>query len=364
MKYVPIGYFGKICLRTVQRMRERRKAVIRRTVFAVIMIIAAAALFTANYKRNEEATYSAENSHVEHLSSQSGNPAETAKGIPEPDDAYTLVRLTLGGNCTPASMLGHTIYGTFNAVAEAEGTDYFFSGLRDIFSEDDCTVLGCAAVLSDRELAPAEKKAGEDAEWYLAPGKNAGVFSDCGVEIIGLENTRSDDYGKEGRNDTAEALEKAGLTWSDSGKAAYPVLAGAKIGLLSVSLDEGDDTAGLISWVEKAAESCSYVVVYAERGSAEDAYYDTLGRTLIDAGCSLVCYTGAVPESGTEAVSYGGGVIVNSLGYLLDGAAKYAESDTFLYGVTLTVMGSRVVQAEGELIPVDLSENAWQPKAE
>lgn len=345
-------------------MRERRTTVIKRTTFVVVMTITVTVLLLANHELNEGANYIAENSPVPQLASQDGYSYETEQGIAEPEDAYTVVQLTFGGNCTPASMLGSSTYGTFNAMAEEEGTGYFLSRLSGIFAKDDCTVLGCAAVFGDDSLSPIEKEAGDTLEWYLAPKKNMEIFSSSGVEVLSVANSRVKDYGAEGVDSTQAAVTSAGMQWSNSGKAVYLEKAGIRLGLLCTSLSNGGDSAGLTAWVEKAAESCQYVMVYVEREASEGTYYTDLAHSLIDAGCDFVCYTGYCGENGAVSEAYGEGIIVDSLGYLLDGGNKFPTADTALYCLELTVDHGVITQIEGQLIPVKPYEEPWQPVAD
>lgn len=345
-------------------MHERRTTVIKRTIFVVVMTIAVTVLLFANYELNKGANYTVENSPVDKLASHEGIAPETEQGIAEPEDAYTIIQLTFGGNCTPASMLGSSTYGTFNAIAEEEGTAYFLSRLSGIFAQDDCTVLGCAAVFSDDELSPADKEEGEVLEWYLAPTKNAEIFSTAGVEVLSVENDRIKDYSTEGIDATKAAIESTGMMWSNSGKAVYLDRAGIKIGIFCTSLDDGTDSAGLTAWVEKAAQSCRYVIVYVEREALAGTYYTDLARSLIDSGCNLVCYTGYCGETGAVSEVYNDGIIVDSLGYLLDGGNKFPTADTALYSLAITVDDGVITQVEGQLIPVKPYEEPWQPYVE
>lgn len=345
-------------------MHERRTTVIKRTIFVVIMTIAVTALLLVSHELNEGANYNAENSPVRKLASQDGTSYETEQGIAEPEDAYTVVQLTLGGNCTPASMLGSSTYGTFNAIAEEEGTAYFLSRLSGIFAKDDCTVLGCAAVFSDNSLAPIAKETGDTLEWYLAPKKNMEIFSTAGVEVLSVDNSRVKDYGPEGVDSTQAAATSMGMLWSNSGKAVYLDRAGIRIGLLCTSLRDGADSAGLMAWIEKATESCQYVIVYVDREASEGTYYTDLAHSLIDAGCGLVCYTGYCGENGVSSEVYHEGVIVDSLGYLLDGGNKFPTADTALYCLAITVDDGIITKIEGQLIPVKPYDEPWQPVAD
>lgn len=359
-------------------MHERRRTMIKRTLYVVIMaIVLTMALFTA-HEIETGGTYGGELDTVRLLSSYSGRSLATEQMVAEPEDAYTLVRLTFGGNCTPGSMLGSSAYGTLNAAAEEEGMSYFLSDLSDVFLEDDYTLLGCAAVLGDGELTPKEKADGETLEWYLAPSDNAEIFASSGVEFLSMENDRVMDYGEEGLLSTEQAVQAHGLLFGSSSKAIYVDRAGIRIGILCCSMKTEADTVGALAWVTAARETCDYCVAYVDRpldsgsGRREQAEREetdasaamendstVFGRALIDAGYDLVCFTGG--GDGCTAAAYGDGVVVDSLRYLFDGGQRFPETDSALYCVTLTVRGGAIEQAEGALLPVRITEEPWKP---
>ncbi len=340
-------------------MSERRKTVIKRTIFIVVMLIAMAVLlFWDLVWRSADANYSPENNPVNSL--QEAAQPDTESSIAEPEDAYTVMRLTFGGDCTPASMLGSSSYGTFNAMAAEEEPDYFFSRLGWLFQEDDCTVLGCAATFSDNKPEARKKEAGEEVAWYLAPTENAKIFSSSSVDVVSLANSRSNDYGEVGQADTKAALEAEGIAWSNGGKAYYVEKAGVRVGILCASVSPDGDLSGIQAWLETA--SCAMKILYLERTADSDEFYNNLAKDLIDAGSSVVCYVGG----GTEAKSavYANGIIVNSLGYLLDGNNKFPTENTAVYSLTMTIDDGAILQIDGHLIPIRPYDDPWQPVAE
>jgi len=340
-------------------MHEKRVTVIKRTVFIVVMSIVLTALLFIAHEKNEGSNYAVQNYTVDMMLSEAQSQPE-ADSIEVPDEAYSVVRLTFGGECTPASMLGSRTYGTFNAMAEKEGTAYFFSRISGIFAEDDCTVLGCAAVLSDsEELSPAEKSYGEEIAWYLAPAKNAEVFSSSSVELLSLANSRVMDYGEAGFESTKEALTSRGLDWSSTDKAAYIERAGIRIGILCTSVSDGGYYESLVSWAKTASESCDFVVIYADRKESAGTFYTDMAKELIDAGCSLVCYSGYADK--ISCTAYNNGMIVDSLGYLIDGGERFSSKETALYQIIMTVHKGKITSVKSELTPVRIYEDDWSP---
>ncbi len=342
-------------------MQEQRNNAVKRIVYASVMIIAAALLIFAHHEIYKGVNYRFQHEQASNLSHQHESTPDPLEGIDEPTDLSHIIHLTLGGNCTPAAILGSNSFGTFNLMAEEEGGAVFFQGLNEVFAEDDCTVLGCAAVFSSKELSFDET--GSEELPLLGSPKNAEVFSLGGVELLSLEHARSKAYGETGLADTKSALTEGGLRWIDGETPYILEKFGIRIGILCAQIPVEADPVSYTEAVAAADKDCDYVILYAEREATEVPYYTELARTLIDSGCDLVCWTGAASENGPRAEAYNGGIIVDSLGYLLDGST-YSASDTALYSVSVSVNKNVIEQVEGELIPVTFPESPWLPCVE
>jgi len=339
-------------------MQEHQINMVKRAVFAVVMVIAAVLLIYAQHEVRHGATYKINNLTVNALEEKNENKCTSANGIAEPLDLSRIIRITLGGNCTPAALLGTNSFGSFNWTAEENGMNSFFAELSPLFAEDDCTVLGCAAVLSDREFSFDENASLE--MHLLGPAKNAEIFSQSSVEILSLCNKRAECRGTDGLNDTKAALEAQSIAWVDQTVLYCTELYDITLGILGICPAHGTDTAEIIDSAKRASEQCDYLIVYAEREEAEDDYYTLLAQGLIDSGCDLICFTGG--GSPAEAVPYNNGMIVDSLGYLLDGGS-YTPSATALFSLSLSVRSGVIEQAEGALIPIVFESDPWIPMA-
>jgi len=339
-------------------MQEHQKNTAKRIVYASVLIIAAAFLIFAHHEIHRGVNYSFEEPKVNCLADGGAGVSSPIASLDEPADVSHVIHLTLGGNCTPAAILGTNSFGTFNLMAEEEGKEGFFAQLNEVFSEDDCTILGCSAVLSDGEF-PDGGHSSEELP-YLGPAANAEVFSAAYAEVLSLENARCKVYGESGVSDTRAALEDAGLRFVDAENAFSFEQYGITVGILGAQLTTDADSTALIERVSSAKETSDYLILYAERYAAEDERYIDLARAAIDAGCDLVCYTGYSDGDMPSVQVYNNGMIVDSLGYLLDGST-FTPSDTALYCVSISVNGDTVEQVEGTLVPVTYSENPWIP---
>ena len=342
-------------------MQEQQNNTAKRIVLASILIAAAAFLIFANREIRRGVTYSFEEPQVNILAdsdAQSDVDRTPLSSIEEQEDLNHVIHLTVGGNCTPAAVLGTNSFGSFNRMAEEDGAHVFFADLNEVFAEDDLTVLGCAAVLSDSEIY-YEDSASDELP-YIGPLKNAHVFSSGGEKILSLEHERCKLLGEIGVSETKNAVESAGFYSVDSENAVFFEKYGVTVGVLSAAIPPHADVSVLTESVTSAAEACDYLILYAERYEAEENYYISLAKTFVDAGCELVCYTGYTDGTEPEILAYNNGVIVDSLGYLLDGST-YEGADTALYCLSLSVNEGVLEKTEGALVPVTYGENPWIP---
>ncbi len=338
-------------------MTNHQATHMKRALFLTVAVIAIAAALFIRHELYHGADYSPDNVPADQLS-HNGGADEPLSAVEEPMELSKVVRLTFGGNCTVGAALGTDTYGTLNHTAVIEGTDFFFSELNTLFRRDDCTVLGCAAVLTDRELAFDESSGNLP---YLAPSENAAIFSSAFVELVSLANERAAVCGTEGLNDTQTAVEQAGLHRTDDSNAYYMEQAGLRIAILGASAWESDAGETIAKRASVVSETCDYVAVYANRTSGAEDHYAAIARQAIDAGADLVCFTGAPSdEDEVFAETYNEGIIVNSLGTLIDGGA-FSASDTALFRITLTVEENTITEVVGELIPVTYGTHPWQP---
>ncbi len=331
---------------------------IKRLIFLVVMAVLAAAVALINHELRRGANYSLNNDPNPQLT-YADDTGGTISAIEEPEALPKIVRLTFGGNCTVGAALGTSSFGTFNHTAAMEGADYFLSALAPILSEDDLTVLGCAAVLSDLELSYND---GDGEEFpYIGSVENGAIFSSGSVELVSLANRRAMVYGRTGTGDTKAVVKQADVAWTDDENAYYFEKSGIRIAILGASSDEDDTIETIVMRATIVSETCDYVVAYVNRDSGREDYYAALARQAIDAGADLVCFTGAPSDSGEiRAETYNNGIIINSLGSLIDGGS-FTAPDTALLRITLNVEGDAITRVEGELLPVTYGTHPWIP---
>jgi len=96
----------------------------------------------------------------------------------------------------------------FDNVAEKEGYEYFFANFKEMFEQDDLTIINLECVLTNTSANQASKK-------HPLRGKTdfAKILSLSGIELAGLSNNHISDYGNPGFRSTVKALEENGISW-------------------------------------------------------------------------------------------------------------------------------------------------------
>ncbi|MBE6541425.1 MAG: hypothetical protein E7672_03145 [Ruminococcaceae bacterium] len=343
------------------KLDSREKIIVQRTAFAAVAfilvffsVLSYSILFRgANYPASVDKSPVHEVVEVD----------DAVLNLIEPDFSYSVTRLTFGGTCTTASLLGIDAYGTFGHEYSLTGAGHFFEKIDDIFKSDDMTLLGLNNVLSDsEELTQAEK---ETPEWYIAPASYADIFAEGGVDALSLECERTKDYGWVGYAETKAAVENSGVVWGDSGKAIYKTYDSGISTAYYCSVLRESDKDGIIGWLNTASANHDFVVLYLTDSDLSETPSETkksLFRAYIDAGADLVVGTNSAVIQPYE--EYGDGFIVYSLGTLIDGSSKYGEKYSVLLSVELRSRGGDVVDTLFGIIPIQNydSDHAWCPE--
>ncbi len=330
-------------------MNNRDKITKSRVIFLLVTLAAVALFSIFNSVFNKGASFEAS---TDTLVSDSALPPENpAPSITEPEDSHQLIRLTFGGTCTPASMLGSSSYGTFNAMRNDMGAEYFFERISQIFAEDDLTVVGCNAVLGDSsELTPAENGG---TEWYLAPAGTVDIFTSSGVDAVSLACSKTMDYGWVGYASLKSTVKESGLDFGDAGKAIYRSFGDIDVAVYCCILKESERD-GIADWIKTASANNDFVALYVcDRLTGNDETSDmvsSLLRGYIDAGADLIVGTNETQLKKSE--KYGDGYIVYSLGALLDGTTKYPEKYTALLSVELRANEGKITDISYGFIPL------------
>ena len=262
--------------------------------------------------------------------------------------AERVITLTFTGDCT----LGNEEVrinqsDSFYTCAEREGYDYFFACFRDMFSQDDLTVINLEGVLSDSPKGEVKDKSFR----FRGPTDYVRILTGASVELAGLANNHTVDYGPRGLADTKETLEKAGIGWIRSTEYFTLEKAGIRICFFAADYaiynSSGKEIKKKIAALKENGEADAVVVLFhngAEYSPKHTTVQEQIGNTFVDCGADLVIMHHPHVVQGIQIRN--NRTICYSLGNFVYGGNRLIHTDPTEHGRYVTSRYSLVVQAK------------------
>ena len=99
---------------------------------------------------------------------------------------------------------GYPYYGTFDNEYQNIGEDfnYFFENLKDVFANDDLSVVNLEGPLTTAQNAKVKKFAFKGELYYV------NILKSGNIEVVTIANNHSEDYFEEGMKDTKFILDE------------------------------------------------------------------------------------------------------------------------------------------------------------
>lgn len=288
--------------------------------------------------------------------------------VPQTDAPSEPVQITvsLTGDCT----LGTDEYfgwdTSLNAYYLTQGADYFLENVRDIFKQDDLTIVNLEGTLTTSVTREDKQFAFKGDPEFIS------ILSGSSVEAANVANNHSHDYGEQSFTDTLDAARGAGITTFGYDETAVMDVKGIKVGLVGIyELDDHmarePQLAANIAKVK--AEGAQLIIAVFHWGNELETVPDenqkALAHTAIDNGADLV--VGHHPHVLQGIEKYKGRYIAYSLGnFCFGGNTNPSDMDTIIFQQTFTVNGSEVSQDDNiNIIPCSVSSeyyyNNYQP---
>ena len=121
--------------------------------------------------------------------------------------------------------------------------NFTMENVRDIFRQDDLTLVNFEGTLTDTKEVPDSKKH-NDFLFNISPSY-VNVLSDNFIEAVSLANNHVMDHGTEGYEDTKNALYDAGIVYSTSEDLGLFTVDGITVAMLSyLCIDRYDKPVG------------------------------------------------------------------------------------------------------------------------
>ncbi len=118
---------------------------------------------------------------------------------------------------------------SFDSYAKEKGYDWFFANFREMFMEDDLTVINLEGVLSDKSWNERKKT-----HTFRGDTTFVEILASSGIDAATLANNHILDYGDQGVKSTKATLDNAGLLWAKDLKYFIYEKDGVKIALFSL----------------------------------------------------------------------------------------------------------------------------------
>lgn len=309
------------------------------------------------------------------LTGSPDSPATEATAVPEtlpviattaPEKDNTL-KLSFIGDCVIGGDPINYREGSLIWYSENYPMSYFFEKVKGVLSEDDFTLSNMECVLSDNLELEAVDKGYTPAFWFRAKTKNAQILTEGSVEVAGVVNNHTYDYGNEGYADTVKALEDAGLLAGEDCSPVYFEKNGIKVGVVYANLWAYYQVNYITDALEEMQDKCDYKIVFfhgGEEGIHEpDNFKIDACRDLANSGlCDLI--VGAHPHVLQPLEVVNGVPIMYSLGNFCFAGNNYPENKTVIFKATLTKNQDGTISAETSVVPCYVytgSINNFQP---
>ncbi len=295
---------------------------------------------------------------------------ETENGtevVEESEPVVTTVTITATGDCALGALQYHGYESSFHEFYDVYGEAYFFDKFKEIFAEDDLTLINLECVFTD-----AANRVEKEFNIKGKPSYN-GILSSSSIEAVSMGNNHTEDYGPESLEDTKNAMDEVGVLYAINDIISYYTTEdGMVIAMVSASVTNGGSSNDqyLLNGVTEARNQGADLVIASCHWGVEGSFYpndyqQNLGHALIDNGADLVIGNHPHVLQGVE--EYNGKIIIYSLANFSFGANRNPkDKDTAVYQQTFTfVDGVLQTDITAKMIPARISGhdtyNDYQP---
>jgi len=295
------------------------------------------------------------------------DPTPSPEPAPEP---IITITVSAAGDVTVGGCPVNSSFNSYMRQFDLQDKDFsfFFRNVRDIFNEDDLSIVNFESTLTD-----ATKR--DDKRFtFRAPPEFSQVLRGSGINAVTLANNHSRDFGEVSYIDTQNNLEAEGIAFFGNDTNTILNIKGINIGMFGYSTWNYTDPSVFFDRVKDSIDDlrsrgADLVIAYfhwGKEGSYEPNSAQTrLGRFTIDSGADLVL--GAHPHVIQGIEVYNGRNIVYSLANFSFGGNRWPpDYDSFIFRQTFTFENGILQESnETEIIPIRVSsisgENNYQP---
>lgn len=301
----------------------------------IIGLICLFAILLTGCKGEEKVSYEPkEEKKVVTLPSQ--NQMEQVPEHKQNTEEEISITISATGDVTMGNYVGQGYAGSFDQTYEQKKDfSYFFKNVKDIFAEDDMTIVNLEGVLTTSTKA----EPGRDFSIKGNPDY-VNILVDGNVDAVSMENNHRRDFGAQGTTDTVAALDGVQIPYAYEENLGFYEVKGVKIGWVAVNhASFGGSVEPLLkNGIARLKEEGADLVLACCHWGIERQNYPTdaqrsLGKRCIEWGADVVI--GHHPHVIQGFESYQGKYIVYSLGNFCFAANKNpADKDSMIFQQT------------------------------
>ncbi len=255
------------------------------------------------------------------------------------------ILLTFTGDCTiGCTEKTRADSDSFESVAKAKGYDYFFANYREMFEQDDLTVINFEGVLSDKKAQESQTKTYR----FRAPTEFVKVLTGSSIEICSLANNHTGDFGAQGEESTKAALEANQIGWFKQYTPYIYEKDGIKIAFVSLHniWNEFEKVKQMLLKLKEEDKVNSIVVCWhagLEYRGSHETNVERTSQAMVKYGADLVIINHPHVIQGINITNNRS--VFYSLGNFVFGGNSRIRTEKFRMDLTVSSLYSIVVQA-------------------
>lgn len=261
------------------------------------------------------------------------------------------ITISFAGDCT----LGNDKKVTyFNDMVVSQNNDYsyFFSNVKDVFKNDDYTLVNLETTFTDA-TSYADKQFN-----FKGDFEYVNILKEGYIEGVNISNNHTMDYLEKGYNDTIMTLEESNIDYSGDEHIHIEEIAGIKFGFIgfknaNLNYDNINDKLNKIKELNPdiIVTSCHWGVEGTHEFTKEQ---QEIGRYLIDNGVDIV--VGHHPHVLQGIEEYNNKYIIYSLGnFCFGGNRNPKDKDTMIAQEKFYFENNELINTELKIIPCSIS---------
>ena len=258
------------------------------------------------------------------------------------------ILMTFAGDCTLGGEgFNRNKEDSFFACVAKNGYDYFFANFRDLFDNDDLTVVNLEGVLTDSEFLENKKKTFR----FRGDTEYVKILTGSSVEAVTIANNHITDFGEQGDRNTRKTLDENGVGWFRADKYYTFEHEGIRIVFFGLENSRYYSMRSKLAkqWKEmKESGEASAIVVYVHTGieyvGEHEDYATKMATNLIDMGADLVLMSHPHVLQGTEIIN--NRTVFYSMGNFVFGGNSAIKKKTYQGVKEVTSLYSMAVQVK------------------